>query len=461
MFNNRLKNNKLFLYGSFFNRELFDKYNKIIKSNTQEIKIGNYGRVNFINNLVIKYFKDSNYYFNEKEIYRTKLPQYCGCIIKENETFIYEYDDLKTVIYPIYENNKMIITDDYLIKNIIKLSSKQVNKIIICDSYILTDNNTNLGFIIENNNTFNIYIDSFKILKLLHFNDNYKSLYYENLGINLSDSYKNTYPSYEQRIFLSIDLIRQIKELIDRSIYHNDIKNDNIVIKSINKNYYINLIDYGLAVTLNDLLEFEYLTSPNSFSPEYYIINTLLHNKKINITSLINDLLKVFPDIYKKNNNSDIDVKNIKELLDNSLHCIIGGIIINILSWKDIQFPVWTKHYNSNNYNIGYDISFLKHLNNYTSHDIALDYLKEMLTELFKNKFLYSIIDSINIYPDYKSIKNIIDDRFKNEYLDLLLVIYNLFEFSPDKKMSLSVMYDKLKNYPGYQKYLDSKPNFL
>lgn len=466
-------------FSNLFNYNLFYKYEKIIINNKKIIKMGNYGNVKFVNNFAIKSFTNINDYLNEKEIYTTKLPQYCGSIIKNNNLIIYDYYDKQIIFNPLYKNNNLIITDTIIINNVTKISSTQICKLIISnnDITIYAENNSDIikiGYIIKDNEyKSTMYIDTFKIMRLLHFDDYTKSLYYENLGINLKDSFLNRHPSYEQRIFMSIDLIRQVKELIDLSIYHNDIKNENIVLNSINMNYYINLIDYGIAVTINDLLGFEYLTSPNSYSPEYYIINTLLHNKTPNVTKIINDLNRIFPDIYKKYNDLNLTVKNMKDLLDNSLHWIIGGMIINILSWKDVQYPIWIKHYNPNRNDIGYHITYLKHLNNYSSQNIALNYSKNMLCELFKNDFLYEdifffskddiklTIDSINELNDYESLQNIIDDRFKDEYVNLIKIIYNLFEFSPNKKMSLSLMYDKLKNYPEYQKYLNSKPKFL
>ena len=425
---------------------LYYKYYKLINFNSSQIKfglnnwklkIGNYGTVRNIDKYVVKSFKIDDDYFNEKEIYTTKLPQYCGCITKENENIFYNGFQIMIT----YENGMMIISDKTLIKNIIKISSKQIDKICIYDSYIFTEDKTNIGFLIKNNNSYNIYIDSFKIMKLLYFNDKHKLLYYENLGVNLIDSFRNRYPSHEQRIFMCIDLIRQVKELIELSIYHNDIKNDNIVLKSTNLNYYINLVDYGISITINDLLQFKYLTSPNSFSPEYYIINTLL--RKLNI----------FTDM--------------KDILDKSLHWIIGGIIINILSWKDIQIPIWNKYYNPNKYKIGYDISFEKHLRNYINQNIAFNYAKEMMSELFKNEYLYEDFffsdsyDIINSINNYDSIKDIIDDRFKDDLIIFILIVHNLFEFSPDKKISLSEMYNKLKDYPGYQNYLNLKPTLI
>jgi hypothetical protein len=420
------------------NYDLLPKYKKIIDLNNEQIKIGKHRTCNIINNFAVKSFND------KKELYTTKVPQFCGTIIKENGKMIYEYDNKKVDINPLFQDEKMIITDLIIIKNVIRLSSKQTTKIIISNLNILIDDNLTIGFIVNKDNNISIYIERCKIMNFLDL------LNYKNLGVNLINSYKNSHPSYEQRIFMSIDLIRQVKELIDLSIY------DDTILKSHNLNY------YGIAVTINDLLQFDYLTSLNSFSPEYYIINTLLQNKRPNVIKLIKDLEKLFPNIYK-----NLNVKEMKELLDNSLHRIIGEMIINILSWKDVQYPIWYKHYNPQKYKIGY------HSSNYTSYDTAFNYAREMLCELFKNKFLYEdifyfsssdidlLIDLINKFSKYDTIKNIIDDRFKKKLIDFILIIYNLFEFSPDKKMSLSDMYDKLKDYPGYQTYLALKPAFL
>jgi len=466
---------------NMLNYNIIYKYNKILNFNSNQIKIGSYAKVEYFNKFIVKTFSDSDNYFNEKEIYTTKLPQYCGCFYYNKNQFVYEYNNKIININPQYEDDKIIISDLEIINNIIQISSKQINKIIIIKSDInilaeIDSNKIIIGFCINKNKTINIYINSFKIMRLLHFNDTNNSLYYENLGIDLKESYTNRYPSYKQRIFMSIDIIRQVKELLDICIYHNDIKNNNIVLKSNNLNYYINLIDYGISITINDLLKFEYLTTPYSLSPEYYIINILLQNNKsnLNIYKIIKNLKNIFPDIYKKfENNTNISTKDMKELLDNSLHWAIGAIIINILSWKDVQYPVWVKYYNPYNYKVGVDISYFNHIHIYSSQDIAFNYTREMLCELFQNDFLYedifyfsnsditSLINTINKFSDYKSIMNIIDDRFKEELLDLILIIYNLFEFLPENKMSLSDMYNKLKNYPGYQKYLNSKPKFI
>jgi len=457
------------------NHNIVNKYNKVINFNSEQIKLGNYARVKKYETIVVKTFESCVDYLNEKVIYTTKLPQYGGCLYKENNKYIYEYNDQKIIIEPIYKDGMMIINDPIVINNIIKLSSKHIDKIIILNYgiNIITNVDSNeiiIGFCIKKDKCFNIYINSFKIMRLLQYDDINNSLYYENLGSDLKESFINNNPSYEQRIFMAIDLIRQLKELIDICVYHNDVKNDNIALKYHNSNYYINLIDYGLSITINDLLKFEYLTSPTSASPEYYIINTLLQNRKNNIICLKN----IFPNVYKKyENNKNISTKDMKELLDQSLHWAIGAMIINILSWKDVQSPIWHKHYNSCNYNFGVDISYIDHLNTYSSHGTAFNYTREMLCELFKNEYLYedifyfssndmkSLINTINKFSDYELIMSIIDDRFKEEYLSLIIIIYNLFEFSPDKKMSLSDMYDRLKDYPGYQKYLNSKPTFL
>ena len=76
---------------------LYYKYYKLINFNSSQIKfglnnwklkIGNYGTVRNIDKYVVKSFKIDDDYFNEKEIYTTKLPQYCGCITKENENIL-------------------------------------------------------------------------------------------------------------------------------------------------------------------------------------------------------------------------------------------------------------------------------------------------------------------------------------------------------------------------------------
>lgn len=440
----------------YININLLHKYKVLTDINHNIINKGNYGTVNIVNKYYIaKTFYNYTDFSKEKKIYTTKLPRFIGTLINDGDNLYYNNNILNPECY----SNKIIIKDTIMIKDIIKIISRDIDTIYIDINktmiFINLENKfLNIGFCVKDDDKYNLYIDNFKIMRLHYFNDSKKILYYENLGDNLSFAFKNIHPPFEQRIFLCIDLIRQVSELIDISIYHNDIKNDNIVIK-FDINYYINLIDYGISVSIDDLLNFEYLTTAFSFSPEYYIINKILKNKKPNITKLINNLIKIFPD-----NNNDI-----KDYLDKSMHWAIGGIIINILSWKDIQYPIWRKHYNPYKYIIGSDITYINHLNNYSFSDIALRYSIDMMYALFKNPLLYEDIfypfDDILKVKDYSLMKDYIIDNFKDEYIDLLLIIHNLFEFNTENKMPLSVMYDILKDYPGYQSYLLSKPSFL
>jgi hypothetical protein len=463
MFINIYKINRKRNFNDYININLLHKYKILTNINHDIINRGNYGTVNIVNKYYIsKTFSNNTDYNNEKKIYTTKLPRFIGTLINDGDNLYYN----NNILFPECENNKIIIRDNFMIKDIIKIISKNIDTIYIDVNktmiFINLENKfLNIGFCVKDNDKYNLYIDNFKIMRLHYFNDSKKILYYENLGDKLSFAYKNIYPSLEQRIFLCIDLIRQVSELIDISIYHNDIKNDNIVIK-FDINYYINLIDYGISVSIDDLLNFDYLTTAYSLSPEYYIINKILKNKKPNITNLINNLVKIFP------NNNDVKI-----FLDKSMHWAIGGIIINILSWKDVQYPIWKKNYNPNKYEIGYDITFIEFLNKYSVYDIAFNYTTDMLCALFKNSELYNdsfyfsddIIIELNLnikkIEEYSLIKDLIDEKFKEEYIDLLLIIHNLFEFNTENKMPLSVMYDMLKDYPGYKEYLLSKPSFI
>jgi hypothetical protein len=185
-------------------------------------------------------------------------------------------------------------------------------------------------------------------------------------------------PTYEKRILIVTELLRQLKELIDNAEYNNF---------------------YHQLESINEIF---------NFTPDFNFINTTIKNH--NVTRIVNDLKKIFPKIKGK-------YKSDKLILDSSLHLIVGGMIINILVWDDVQSVIWNKHYGANEFIGG---EFYKHLHRHLVRLKETDYSKDMMIEL-------------NKHPIY----------FKEENLDLILIIYALFDNKTT--MTISEMYENVK----------------
>ena len=398
----------------------------VVKEFTEEFK--DYAIKQFTNNQ-----RGINDYNDEKNLYIKKLSIYCGKI-QENS---YIYNDH---IIPLTNNNYIFInTDEFVIiiiksnilafikENIIPQELKDnIIEIIMYTSKPLQSLSLNIygrfadqsvkmiGTFLYTSDTEStlIYIDSFKTMRLLYFNDTNRLLFYKNLGISLTDAFKKLEePNTLQKVLLCMDLIKQVNGLIETGIYHNDLKTDNIVIKKCRDgNYYLTIIDYGLAILHSELnlLGTELLTTGIIYSPEYNKINKILKKKK-----------------------EDINLKILEELLDKSSHWVLGGICINILNWKDIQLSEWSKSYGTL---YKTNISFLQvlDLDNNENYDNAIHY-----------------IDSLKAFiPEYESIP---------EYDILKSVIINLLEPGTDMKKLLSVHYAKFKDSKYYNKYLSER----
>lgn len=147
------------------------------------------------------------------------------------------------------------------------------------------------------------YIKSINSVNLIEY-----GMFFNYLGETL-EKFNISSLDKSNKIKLIIDLLQQCIELNNLSLYHSDIKPDNICIECLNKNkseYKLSLIDYGLLYgekEYNNL--YEYNTTITSGSPEYYNINKIMDSN--------NSIL--FP----------------KELFDKSQHFAVAGIIFGII----------------------------------------------------------------------------------------------------------------------------------
>lgn len=420
--------NKLNIYGGAGLRNL-----NIDFTSLPDLGSGVYGVVKkFIdeNNseFAIKQFKIPIEYHKEKNLFIRKLSNFYGIINTISRTYMLKDIRIKlTDVNYIVQNEpkaQIIIRDDILeyIKSIGPYEIKEIIEIVIFTRSINKTKELNIfgklndgskiiiGTCIYDDiyKTYSIYIESFKNMRLLYFNDEQHLLFYKDLGISLSNALKlqpDTFivPSFEQRIYLCVDLIRQVNDLINAGIYHNDLKTSNIVIKQINNEYYLTIVDYGISKTKNDIKLFYdhesnlmYNTTANSFSPEYYEINRLIVNK------------------LRTSNGSKILFNNFIELFDKSFHWILGGICINILVWSDIQLKICYKHYN-------YERQYYE-LPMYIK--LATDYTKDILS---------NIPNMSHESPLYKILKPI---------------IHNLLEIKTSNKILLSTHFPLLNIEP-------------
>jgi serine/threonine protein kinase len=409
-------------------QEQFEDINKL-----PIIGSGSFGIVRKQGDIIIKKFrknkeKDYENYMAEKELYIKTISIFGGILIKELDKSIYIYkediidlDLLKNYNIINTEPNKFLIfgnlldilkikfneelkdykyiyisieSSEYMpIYGMYLISSGTGTRIIKRDIGTCEYNKTG------NTETFNLYFNKKNIMKLLKFNDEYKLLYYKDLGVDLYNIYigrtsEEFKPDIKIRCMLCFDLIRQVNELIEYGIIHNDIKLENIVIKEVNSMPFLTLIDFGLAIKKQDLLDqkekyIELLinTTIYVYSPEYYRI------------------------LYYKDHDIDTDYLR---LLDNLQHWAIVGICVCILNWTNTQRILFNKLYNS--------------------------------------------LDDFNIKRNNDRYCNAIIKPFIPTDTHELLreIIKNLLNESIDKE-PLSVHYAKFKDLPEYQAYLEQR----
>lgn len=423
---------------------------------------GEFGTVyksTFNNDIVIKKFTNTKDYNIEKNINQQILPIHIGDININRILYFYTRCSFihnltkKNNIKFITNCNIISISDKQLIrkiKDVMIIDTEQITTIsfdILNDSFLrgktLNNDIINIGHVIKYDNTYKIYVDTFKINRLLDYNDIDRLLYFEYLGINLQTAFtQNIIPDFNHRVFMCIDLIRQINYLISRGIYHNDIKCENITFD----NNYINIIDYGISISIYDKTLDDFLLTTNMcYSPEYYHIN-----KKI---------------IQKVNKISEL-----KYLLDKSYHWIIGGIIINILRWKNIQYPIWQRYF--------HERTHIKIIKKYSNKNLCYKYVVDLLNELLIIEDLYIDGSYVNI-----NIDNIIKDitkhynidifenlviiltknitYYKSEYICFILCILNLLDIDTNYKDSMDNIYNTLKEFPGYLEYVELRKTFI
>ena len=445
--------------------------------NLKYIGVGNYGYVyeTIHNNskVVIKQFNNISDMEKERDIYIKMLSIYCGKLYIKNESVYYIKDNIEHIKLSSniikLDNTQIIQSDDKILLDIINNLLEDEFDTFISLKFVLSDINViqastefftytigNITIKIDVNNEnvlseityYNLHIDSFKLMRILFIKDN--MLYFQHLGSSLEQSFNNDclYVGFNQRVLLCIDLLRQMSILLERGIYHNDIKNDNLTIRELDSNYYISIIDYGLAISKNKTyLDEILLTTSNAFSPEYY-------------------------KIYNAYMNDIIEIKYLEKYLDYASNWIVGGIIINILCWKNVQLKCWYNHYNENK---SKDNLYI--LKKYKNVDIAHNYIIQLIFELLSINDLYNSVDDKlkNIYDlNEKLLLNIQSNKdnlldnlylilnnnityYKKEYIDLILIIFNLLEFRTDKKKKISTLYEQLKTYPSYNEYLTNR----
>ena len=234
---------------------------------------------------------------------------------------LYNKNDVLIKLYKLYEYNE--ISNQYtFIKDVVrKILYKYIPPINNnYDETFYDEIRYNL-YLKENMSNFrcNIlyyYIRNIKLLNLIEY-----SMFFDYLGETL-EKFNISNLNLSNKIHLIIDLLQQCIELNNLSLYHNDIKPDNICIQnreiqtqiqtqiqtdiqSINSPYQLSLIDYGLLYGEKEYNNmYEYNTTITSGSPEYYNINKVMENNST-----------IFP----------------KDLFDKSQHFAVAGIIFGII----------------------------------------------------------------------------------------------------------------------------------
>lgn len=321
---------------------------------------------------------------------------------------IYKLKFIKILYHKQYITVKLYKLYEYQITNTYTFIKDVVCKIIY--KPILDNSKNNL----DKNVKFQFFYDEIKYYLFLENNmKNFKSnilFYYTNntnnldlieygmffnyLGVTLEKFNINNLDIIN-KIKLIIDLLEQCIELNQLSLYHSDIKPENICIQQINQDtnqdtnqvkcycqYKLSLIDFGILYGEKEYFNlYEYNTTITSGSPEYYDIN-------INM----NDNNTLFP----------------KDIFDKSQHFAVAGIIFGIFA---------------NNTNLYFNEFYKIILNNsqysiidFDNCDISIRFslLKDpIIIESIKNFILSYKIDELD---DSEFIKNILNNMFDTDY---------------------------------------------
>ncbi len=404
---------------------------------------------------VVKQFLNEDEYLDEKHLFIKKLSIFCGVIYLHSRKYsppntlikydiIYEKltstisisDETHELITYINSLHPLSVWDIKAIHIVLDTQSKNTEYNI----YGNGDEKFIIGTLVKDVNEYHVYIDMPRSMRLLYYDDESFALYYKNFGESLNSAYRIWQPSSTQRICLCIDLIRQVNELIKMGIHHSDLKNQNVVIKRIGNNFYLTIIDYGLAITNTEIsryykksstsstssTSFTYNTTASSYSPEFLLINKLIKSSYIQ-----NGVLYPF--------------LNLIHLFNTSLHWIIGGICIDILKWGESQSFIFDEY-------IGYNEPDSRYIL-YNKYDTAKsdqraglrNYISKMLECIPSHDKLF--IDNSSLVEE-KSQSDATDQAYKNLYTKLVACIENLLHIDHTEKELLSVHFDRLNISP-------------
>jgi len=203
------------------------------------------------------------------------------------------------------------ISDKYIfVKDIVcKIIYRPIESININNNYEKSFyNEINYNFFLEKNmpnfrcNILYYYIKNANSINCIEY-----GMFFDYLGETL-EKFNISSLDISTKIKLIIDLLQQCIELNNLSLYHSDIKPDNICIQCLDQNtseYQLSLIDYGILYGKKEYNNvFEYNSTITSGSPEYYNINKLMENNSI---------------LFRK------------DLFDKSQHFAVAGIIFGII----------------------------------------------------------------------------------------------------------------------------------
>jgi len=256
---------------------------------------------NNINNREIKIDCSNNFTYLDKK-YKLKFI-----------TILYNKKYIIVKLYKLYECE---ITNTYtFIKNIV---CKIIYKSTIYDNEEYDNNYVDFFYAeIEYYLFLENYMKNFKSNILFYYinKENNKNLieyaiFFDYLGLTL-EKFDISKLDFSNKIKLILDLLEQCIELNKLSLYHSDIKPENICIQKITNDinesqYKLSLIDFGILYGEKEYFNLcEYNTTITSGSPEYYDINYSIDAKN-----------KLFP----------------KDIFDKSQHFAVSGIIFGIFT---------------------------------------------------------------------------------------------------------------------------------
>jgi serine/threonine protein kinase len=250
---------------------------------SREIKIDYFNNFTYLDKKYkLKFIK--NLY--RKKYIIVKLYKLYECEVTNTYTFI------KDIVCKIIYKSTIDDNDDYI---------DHFNDEI--DYYLFLENN------IKNfkSNVLFYYINNCVNINLIEY-----VMFFDYLGITL-EKFDINKLNFIHKIKLVLDLLEQCIELNQLSLYHSDIKPENICIQRINEDtnqdisesqYKLSLIDFGILYGEKEYFNLcEYNTTITSGSPEYYDINNTMNYKNI-----------LFP----------------KDIFDKSQHFAVAGIIFGI-----------------------------------------------------------------------------------------------------------------------------------